>query len=124
MRNVASALLLLGACGWSADTIALRSVAATVAIESVCDYAQTMRASDDGRWRDPSYYETNALLGPKPSAALLTTALALDLLVATTTAFAEKMPGWIRGSALGGEGAAETRAVVSNWRNGESVCGL
>lgn len=95
----------------------------------LCDYGQTVWASNGGRWDrqapgHPEGYvlrEENPLLGSTPSTAKLSLIVGADLLV-NFAVMAAPLPAWFKSAWFGTITAVETVMVTTN--NYHGVCGM
>lgn len=94
----------------------------------LCDYSQTVWASNNGRWDRASpdtpgmvLAERNPLLGERPSVEFLSAVIVADIVV-NTAVLALPLPDWVKTAWFGSIATVETYMVTTN--NYHGVCGL
>ena len=94
----------------------------------LCDYVQTVWASNSGQWdrADPEdsnrvLREMNPLIGQTPSVGMLTAIAMVDLAI-NFGMLAAPVPAWVKTAWFGSVTTAETYMVTTN--NFHGVCGI
>lgn len=126
MRALALALVLAGCAATHENAHA--TLWATSSALILCDYGQTVWASNSGQWdrSDPErpdavLREMNPLIGQTPSVGKLTAIAMVDLVV-NFGMLAVPLPKWVKTAWFGSVTAAETYMVTTN--NYAGVCGI
>lgn len=129
---VMRALICLVLSGCVSSDAALTATYGTGAALSMCDYGQTIRASDGGAWdkvavdsqgRQYRLSEGDPLLGEHPGHAELSFGLIGALALETAAMWAPRVPAPVRWAVLGGVVVGEGYMVASNYQAG-GVCGF
>jgi hypothetical protein len=127
VRALALVVLVAGCASWKhEDTHA--TLWATSSALILCDYGQTVWASNSGQWDRPSpdepngvLREMNPLIGQTPSVGKLTAIAMIDLAI-NFGVLAAPLPAWVKTAWFGSVTVAETYMVTTN--NFHGTCGI